>query len=136
MKKLVGHALTSDRRMPPSVATRAIPTDRHRAMAGLAVRRMAAAAGVITRVSTSSTPTTWIASAVVTATSNDRATESILRGTPRASATSGSTLANSRGRPTTASAPRTTTATAASTHSCRSLTPTMLPNRRFVAWVA
>ena len=67
-------------------------------MAGFALSRCAAAAGVITSVSTSSTPTTWIASAVVSASNRKVSTESARSGTPRASATSGSTLEKSSGR--------------------------------------
>src|SRR5439155_6860901 len=98
MKKLVGHALTRDSRMPPSVAPNAMATLRPSASMGRAVRRVAAAAGVITSVSTSNTPTTWMATAVVRARRSRRRTEMRRRGTPRASAPSGSTLANRRGR--------------------------------------
>ena len=51
-----------------------------------------------TSVRTSSTPTTWIASAVVSASSRKVSTESARTGTPRASATSGSMLEKSSGR--------------------------------------
>jgi len=98
MKKLVGHDLASESRIPPSVATSAIATPSSRARAGATVSRCAAAAGVITSVRTRRTPTTWIASAVVSASSRKVATDSPRIGTPRASAPSGSTLAKSSGR--------------------------------------
>src|SRR5205823_9042216 len=88
MKKLVGQDFTSESRMPPSVAANAMATLRARASMGRAVSRVAAAAGVITRVRTSSTPTTWMASAVVSASSSNRRTEMRRRDTPRASAPS------------------------------------------------
>ena len=66
--------------MPPSVATSAITIEIRIAVAGFAVRRCAAAAGVITSVSTSSTPTTWIASAVVSASSTKVNTDSARSG--------------------------------------------------------
>jgi pyridoxine 4-dehydrogenase len=58
MKKLVGHGWASESRIPPSVAASAMRTLSMSATAGRAVSRCAAAAGVITRVSTSRTPTT------------------------------------------------------------------------------
>ena len=98
MKKLVGQGFSSARRMPPSVETRAIPILRSMATPGFPVRRWAAAAGVMTSVRTSRTPTTWIASAVVRAISRKIRTDSTRSGTPRDSATSGSTLEKSKGR--------------------------------------
>ncbi len=67
MKKLVGQGFASESRMPPSVETSASATLSPSATAGRPVSRCAVAAGVITSVSTSRTPTTWIASAVVSA---------------------------------------------------------------------
>ena len=98
MKKLVGHGFSSESRIPPSVETSAMATLSSRASVGRPVRRCAAAAGVITSVSTSRTPTTWIASAVVSASRRKIATESARRGTPRAAAISGSTLEKNSGR--------------------------------------
>ena len=83
MKKLVGQGLSgeiefcaSERRIPPSVATSAMPTLTTSASHGRPVSCWAAAAGVITSVSTSRTPTTWIASAVASASKRKIATES------------------------------------------------------------
>src|SRR5207248_632321 len=98
MKKLVGQAFTSDNRMPPSAEANETPTLIAIAATGRAVRRVAAAAGVMTSVRTSSTPTTCTASAVVSATSRSSITDSKRSDTPRASAASGSTLANTSGQ--------------------------------------
>ena len=98
MKKLVGYGFHSESRMPPSVEPSAMATLHTIASTGRAVNWTAEAAGVITRVRTSRTPTTWMASAVARATRTSSRTESVRRETPLASAPSGSTLANSRGR--------------------------------------
>src|SRR5205823_1660274 len=82
MKKLAGQDFARDSRMPPSVETSAMPMLSRNVSPGRTVRRCAAAAGVITSVSTRRTPTTWIASAVVSATSRKIATESAATGTP------------------------------------------------------
>ncbi len=98
MKKLVGQGFASERRIPPSVETSAIAMLSRSASPGRAVSRCAAAAGVITSVRTSRTPTTWIASAVVSASRRKIATDSARSGTPRAAAISGSTLEKNSGR--------------------------------------
>src|SRR5581483_7466754 len=80
MKNVVGHGCASDSRIPPSVETSAIATLTASASPGRRVSRCAAAAGVITSVSTSSTPTTWIASAVASASSRKSPTDSARTG--------------------------------------------------------
>ena len=113
-----------------------MPTLIAMAAIGRAVRRVAAAAGLMTRVRTRSTPTTCTASAVVSATSRRSITDRSRSDTPRASAASGSTLANNSGQNVRARTASANTATAARTQTCRSFTPTMLPNKRPVAIVA
>ena len=75
MKKLVGHGC-SQREQDPALGGDERDRDAEQdASPGRPVSRWAAAAGVITSVSTSRTPTTWIASAVVSASSRKIATE-------------------------------------------------------------
>src|SRR5699024_1568841 len=88
----------SESTIPPTTETSANRVDSNVALAGEAVRWEAAAAGVISSESTSSAPTicTPIAAAMPTSTAKIIDTSRI--GTPRAAATSGSTLANQTGR--------------------------------------
>ena len=77
-------------------------------------------------------PTIGTASAVVSAISTANTSDSTRTGTPRASATSGSVLANSSGRYSTASTPSTSAATTASTtrfvESTDTIEPVSSPN--------
>ena len=88
----------SESRMPPSVHRSAIATLYTIARPGRGVSRSAAAPGVMSRVRISRTPTTWIASATAAAMIRRNATAIAPTGTPRASATSGSTVAKTSGR--------------------------------------
>src|ERR1700742_5000402 len=95
---LTGFAGTRDSPMPPSPASSANTIDSTVATTGEAVTLDAAAAGVIISDSTSSEPTVCTPSAVATPTSTANTGDSTRNGTPRAAATSASTLANSSGR--------------------------------------
>ena len=100
------------------------------------VSRSAAAAGPTIRANTSSTPTTCAASATAIATIARNSTEISRSDTPFASASSGASVAKSSGRETNARAPRLKTLNPASVHTVSRLTPSRLPNRIAVAWVA
>ena len=100
------------------------------------VSRMAVAAGATIRANTSSTPTIWIASAVVKATITMNSAVRRPVGTPRASASSGWRLANSSGRAMIASARRVTADMPSSTQTVSWLMPSTLPNSRLVAMPA
>jgi hypothetical protein len=82
---------------------------------------------VIITVSTRIAPTIGTTSAVVRPISTANTIVSIRTGTPRASATSGSVLANSSGRYSTASVPITSTATTLSTARLAVSTATIEP---------
>ncbi|MCY1236551.1 hypothetical protein D9M72_492090 [compost metagenome] len=101
--------------MPPTVAVTAKATLRITTSGGDEVTRSAAAAGVISRASTRSAPTTWMDSATLIPSSTIKPMPSVRTGTPRASATSGSTLAKVSGRQMATSAIITTRAAVAST---------------------
>ena len=121
---------------PPSAATTANTIESPATTSGLADRRCAAAAGVMARLSTSRVPTTWAAPVTVRASTTRNSSPRPRTGTPRASAASGSTEANSNGRyqmPMTATTIRPMTSR---TISWSPETPKMLPNRMFVAAVA
>ena len=90
----------------------------------------AAAAGVISSESTSSAPTVGTASPVATPINPANSTDSARTGTPRARATSASTLANSSGRQTRASTASTPAAHPASSHTSLRPTATIWPNSR------
>ena len=101
-----------------------------RLRAGRAVITWAVAAGRTSRANTSSDPVIWLVSAAATPSSTRNTTDRACTGTPRLCAVSGSTVANSRGRPMAASTARATVATAASTTTWVTVMPRKLPNRR------
>jgi hypothetical protein len=88
----------SDSRMPPTAETSANTTDAAMVAAGEMNTRAAAAAGVINSDITNSAPTICTPYAAATPTSAANTMPSARTGTPRAAATSGSTVANSIGR--------------------------------------
>jgi len=124
---LIGTLPPSARRIPPTMASSAKTTESTTVRAGLEVRFMAAAAGVIRSASTSSAPTicTDIATEIPSTTMNTIANERI--GSPLAWATSGSVLANVSGRHTTSSVASTTTDSTIIDVNCREDTETIWP---------
>src|SRR5690242_21949588 len=88
----------SDSTRPPTADTSANTTEVTIAAAGDETTRAAAAAGVINKDITSSAPTICTAWAATTPTRAANTMPSAWTGTPRAAATSGSTVANSSGR--------------------------------------
>ena len=90
--------------MPPTVAVIAKTMLKVTTSRGEDVTRMAAAAGVISRASTSRAPTIWMDSATLIPSSTMKPRARARTGTPRAVATSGSTLAKVNGRQMAASA--------------------------------
>jgi hypothetical protein len=88
----------SDSTMPPTAETSAKTTDATIVTAGETKTRAAAAAGVINNDITNSAPTICTPCAATTPTSAANTMPSPRTGTPRAAATSGSTVANSSGR--------------------------------------
>src|SRR5436190_810939 len=106
---LIGIAVPTAMRMPPTIETNANTTDRTGTHNGEALTLVAAAAGTQSSASTSSAPTTWTDSATAQPSSSMNTEPSARVGTPRATATSASRLANMRGRQITASTPRTST---------------------------
>src|SRR6478609_623746 len=88
----------SDSTIPPTAANSANSTEVAIAAAGAVTTRAAAAAGAISNDITSSAPTIWTAWAATTPTSAANTIPNARTGTPRAAATSGSTVANSNGR--------------------------------------
>ncbi len=128
MKKLVGASQTRLARMPPVVEVSARATEAARARTGRVVSRWAAAAGVTMRVSTSSTPVTWMVAATAAASRTMNSTAGARTGTPRAAAASGSTEANHSGRPAAASTTSTAPATIARCCSWVSDTAVIDPN--------
>src|SRR5207302_8383627 len=101
MKKPVGNEKQKERTSPAHTTVRAIIADSAIPSHGRAERFWAMAAGVTIKPKMSSAPTAWTDSATVTASKTRNSAVSACVGTPRASATSGSTLRNSRGRATT-----------------------------------
>ncbi len=83
---------------PPMLANRAKAIDIRVNIRGFEDLLRAAAAGVIARLKTSSVPTIWAASVTANAKTSKKSNPISLRGTPLASATSGSTEANNNGR--------------------------------------
>ena len=94
----IGTPGASDNTMPPTAATSAKITDAAIVADGDENSRAAAAAGVINNDITSSAPTICTPCAATTPTSAANTMPSPRTGTPRADATSGSTVANSSGR--------------------------------------
>ncbi len=90
-----------------------------------AVTRMAAAAGVTSKDSTSSAPTICTDMATARPSTTMKIGDSARTGTPLAAAISGSTVANINGRHMTVSEPRTTTVITDSQTSCGSSTATI-----------
>src|ERR1700755_816581 len=88
----------SDSMMPPTAEISANTTEATIAATGDAPTRAAAAAGVISKDITSNAPTICTACAATTPTSAANTMPRPRTGTPRAAATSGSTVANSSGR--------------------------------------
>ena len=86
------------------------------------------AAGVTTSANSSSVPTTWTAIVMVSARRTTNAKPSARTGTPRASATSGSTDANTRGRARTASVSTTKAVNAPNTSNWSREIASRLPN--------
>src|SRR4051795_10052089 len=109
---LIGIEPPSASRMPPTADTTAKTVLSTGASTGEAVTRNAAAAGVTSRESTSSAPTTWTASETASPSSKVKTIDKGPARTPRAAATSGSALANISGRQMTAIPASTTTDTA------------------------
>jgi hypothetical protein len=107
MKKLGGRSTMADSTSPPQTAPSASATEISATRTGRAVIRSAVAAGVTTSANSSSVPTTWTAIVIVRARRTTNARPSARTGTPRASATAGSTEANTSGRARTASVPTT-----------------------------
>ncbi len=115
---------------PSQVTARASTTARARLRAGRALSTWAVAAGRTSRANTSSEPVIWLVSAAATPNSTRNTTDRARTGTPRLCAVSGSTVANSSGRPMVASTTRATAATPASTATWVTVMPRKLPNSR------
>ncbi len=105
---LMGMLLPSASMIPPTMLASANSTLSETTTRGVDETRIAAAAGVTRSESTSSAPTIWMETAVPSPSRIMNTMESRRTGTPRAAATSGSTLANISGRQTTASPTMTT----------------------------
>jgi hypothetical protein len=103
---------------------------------GLGLRRWAAAAGVMARLSTSRVPTICAASVTVTASTKRKMMPSSPVRTPRARATSASTEAKSSGRQMTVRTTATAIAMRPSRRIWLELMPKMLPKRMFSASLA
>ncbi len=103
---------------------------------GWAVRRSAVAPGVMRSVKISRTPTTWTASATAAASRSRNSTDIRRTGTPRASATIGSTVAKVSGRYMIARPAMVTTDMNASSITSPLVTDVIAPNRRLMASVA
>src|SRR3954468_16578055 len=127
---LIGIEPPTASRMPPTADTTANTVLSTGASTGEAVTRNAAAAGVTSRESTSRAPTTWTARDTARPSRRVKAIDSAPAGTPRAAATSGSTLANIRGRQTTAIPASTTIDTTVSQPSRTVSTATIWPVSR------
>ncbi|SKT01739.1 Uncharacterised protein [Mycobacteroides abscessus subsp. abscessus] len=97
-KTEIGTPGARDSMMPPMAAISAKTIDSAMARAGDDVMRAAAAAGVMSSDITSRAPTICTPCAAVRPTSAAKTIPNARTGTPRASATSGSTVANSIGR--------------------------------------
>ena len=123
-------------RSPPSAASTAMTTESTVTTKGLALRRWAAAAGVMARLSTSSVPTICAASVTVMARTKRKTMPSRPVGTPLARATSGSIEAKSRGRRMAVRTMATTTAMTPRRRIWPELMPKMLPKRMFSASLA
>ena len=93
----------------------------------------AVAAGSTRSANTSSDPVIWLVSAAASPSSTRNATDSARTGTPRPVATSGSTDANSSGRPSTANAASASAPPTASSTICPGVMPRKLPNSRLSA---
>ena len=102
---------------------------------GLATIRCAAAAGAASKPSSSSAPTTWVASAATTPRSVTKPTPSRRVGRPRAAATSGEIDANRSGRAIAAVTKTTAIATTAARRASPAPRPKIDPNSVWEAWI-
>ncbi len=116
--------------IPPTIAVSAKPTDSSGTTNGEELIRVAAAAGVTSRASTSRAPTICTLIATASPRTSMNTGDSRRTGTPRAAATSASREANSSGRHMTSSATRTTADRTASDTSCGLSTATICPVSR------
>ena len=118
--------------MPTQVTTSPKATLRAMLSTGRAVNACAVAAGSTSRAKMSRAPVIWLASAAATPSNTRKAIESARTPTPRASATSASTDANSRGRPITPRMARAATLTARRTATRSAVTPRKVPKSRLL----
>src|SRR5690349_18590242 len=92
--------------------------------------RRAVAAGITTKLETSTTPTVLTATTTTTAVSASRRYSSIATGTPEIAASSGSKMAYAKRDQSSSVTTHATTATATTTYSTVGVTDSMLPNSR------
>src|SRR5208282_5382515 len=108
MKKLTGYGSYHAMKSPAQEANRATPTETTTAVSGRLVNRTAIAAGVTIIAKIRSTPMTWTAIEMATASRSMKVRLRKRIGKPLASATSSSSEANSRGRYTSTNTASTT----------------------------
>src|SRR5699024_7945731 len=129
---LTGSPGANENTTPPTADSSANNTDNNVTRAGLAVTRIAAAAGVIINDITSNAPTSCTPSTLAMPRSTANNTPNARTGTPRAAATTGSTLANTNGRGITVSTSSTTVlavnSVTRSVESIATIWPTRRPN--------
>src|SRR6266704_1712416 len=121
--------------MPAQTVTSAMTTDRVSARPGRAVSDLAAAAGPIIRLNISSAPTTGTVMLVARAMTSRNASSILRAGTPRASATSGSTEDSISGRNMTAIAATDRAPNTRIGSTSAALTPNTSPNSsEYASW--